>query len=126
MLSLALDYFLWWYTEGIVRFLKYCRAYIVLLADTFSLRILITTLFQPWRRDITPTQGLPLDKRLGMWVFNLIARFFGMIIKAITFCVFLVCFGVLLAAEVVLFIVWVFYPILVFAIFIYFLRDIFA
>ena len=126
MISLILDYFLWWYTEGIVRFLKYCRAYIVLLVDTFSVRILITTLFQPWRRDITPTKGLPLDKRFGILTFNLIARFFGAIIKTITFCVFLICFAFLLVTEFVLFILWFFYPIIVFAIFIYFLRDIFA
>lgn len=126
MLSLALDYFLWWYTEGIARFLKYCRAYIMLLVDTFSVRILITTLFQPWRRDITSTKGLSLDKRFGIWMFNLIARFFGAIIKTITFCVFLICFAFLLAAEFVLFSLWIFYPAVVFAIFIYFLTDIFA
>lgn len=83
----------------------------------FSVRVLVTTFFQPWKRDITPTKGLSLDRRFQVWLFNTIARFFGMTIKGVTFLIFFVCFLVLLVIETTIFFVWIFFPaIIIFAV----------
>lgn len=118
-MRIILDYFKWWYTRGFFRLLKYLKAYIILLADTFSLRVLVFTFFQPWKRDITPTEGLSLDRKFHIWIFNLIARAFGMTIKGITFCIFLPCFFVLIGFEAVAVLVWLFFPILIGSGFVY-------
>ncbi|MEW6407774.1 MAG: hypothetical protein AB1465_03730 [Patescibacteria group bacterium] len=115
MISLVLDYFIWWYSAGFLRLLKYLKAFILILADMFSVQVLVTTFFQPWKRDITSTRGLSLDRRFQIWLFNSISRFFGMFIKGITFLVFFICFFNLLVCEIIIFFIWFFFPALVIA-----------
>lgn len=112
-MSLVLEYFAWWYTDGFIRLLKYLKAFVVVLADNFSVRVILRTFFQPWKRDIASTKGLSLDKRFQVWVGNLIARVFGMIIKGITFVIFLLFFIVLIVFELLIFIVWLLFPIII-------------
>lgn len=110
MISIFFDYFLWWYSAGLARLFKYFKAFILILADAFSVRVLAATFFEPWKRDTTPTRGLSLDRRFMVWIANLIAIFFGMFIKGIAFLIFLACFLILLAIEVLVFLIWFFYP----------------
>lgn len=113
-MSIVFDYFIWWYSAGFLRLLAYLKAFILILADLFSVRILVTTFFQPWKRDITPVKGLALDQRIRVWLFNLVARLFGMIIKGITFIIFLGFFGILLAVEITIFFLWLLFPAAIF------------
>lgn len=110
---IVLDYFYWWYGAGFIRLLKYLKAFIVILADNFSIRIILRTYFQPWKRDVTSSEGLSLDRKLQVWLWNLISRGFGMIIKGFVFIIFLAAFLVLLAVEILVIIIWLFYPIIV-------------
>jgi len=111
-MSTLLDYIQWWYSYGLVRMFKYLRAFIFILADTFSVKILVTTFFAPWRRDVVSTEGMSLQERFGVWGMNLIARLFGMFIKFITFLIFLVCFIVLIVFEAAVILVWLLLPML--------------
>ncbi|NQU99865.1 MAG: hypothetical protein HQ538_03955 [Parcubacteria group bacterium] len=110
---IALDYFYWWYTKGFLRFLKYLKVLIVILADNFSVKVLIKTFFQPWKRDMSSTKGLSLDRKLKVWGWNLIARAFGMVIKSITFFIFLIIFLILIFVEIILIITWLLYPLVI-------------
>lgn len=110
---MALDYFLWWYSSGFLRLLKYLKAFIIILADNFSVRILVRTFFQPWKRDVSSTKGLSLDRKFQIWMWNLISRAFGMVIKSFTFLIFLVIFIILLVIELFLIIAWLLYPLIV-------------
>lgn len=107
-----LDYIQWWYSYGLIRMFKYLRAFILILADTFSVKILVTTFFSPWRRDVISTEGMSLQERFGVWGMNLIARLFGMFIKTITFLIFLVCFVVLIVFELAVIVIWLLLPML--------------
>ncbi|MFH2105170.1 MAG: hypothetical protein ABII72_02950 [Parcubacteria group bacterium] len=110
---MLVEYVTWWYSRGLLRFFKYCRACIVILADAFSLKVAISTFFAPWKKDSTPTQGQPLDVRFRIWGFNLIARGFGMMIKFFTIFVFLIVFAVLVILETIAFIIWLVFPLLI-------------
>lgn len=110
---LVINYFKWWYSDGFLRMLQYLKAFCILLTDAFSVRIILKTFFQPWKRDITPTQGLSLDKKIQVWIWNLISRFFGMTIKGITFLVFLFSFFMLLAFCLIFILIWLFFPIII-------------
>ncbi|MBU1167068.1 hypothetical protein KKC60_01515 [Patescibacteria group bacterium] len=112
-LTLLFDYYRFWYTGGFIRLLKYLKAYIVILANTFSVKILLKTYLSPWKRDVSGTQGLPLDQKLKIVLFNIFARIFGAIIKTFTLAVFLVCFAVLMVFEIFALVVWLLLPILV-------------
>lgn len=107
---IALDYFLWWYSGGFLRLLKYLKSFIIILADNFSVGILVRTFFQPWKRDVTSTKGLSLDKIFRIWGWNLISRGFGMVIKSFTFLLFLAIFLSLIVFEFLAIIIWLLYP----------------
>lgn len=110
---LVIRYFAFWYTKGFVRLLKYFRAYIVMLADTFSVKSSILTWFAPWRRDVVSLEGLPLDQKFQVVIMNIVSRFFGAFIKTITLAIFLVVLIVLLVLELIGIIAWLGLPIFV-------------
>ncbi|MDD3887688.1 MAG: hypothetical protein PHN19_02835 [Patescibacteria group bacterium] len=111
-MQIFLDYIEWWYSYGLIRMLKYLRAFILVLTDTFSVRICLTTLFAPWKRDVVSTEGMSLQERFGVWGGNMIARMFGFVIKSITLLIFLICFSVLLCFEVSVIVIWLLLPML--------------
>jgi hypothetical protein len=111
-MSILADYIIWWYTAGLVKLFKYLKAFILILADSFSLKMILTTFFKPWKKDVTPTGGLPLSVRFKVWGFNLISIGFGMVIKFFAFIAFLICFLALICLEITAFAVWIFLPLL--------------
>ncbi|MBU1178032.1 hypothetical protein KJ903_02330 [Patescibacteria group bacterium] len=114
---MLVEYITWWYSQGLLKLFKYLKAFIVILANVFSVRMAVTTFFAPWKRDNTPTKGQPLDVKFKIWGFNLIARGFGMVIKFFVLVVFLLVFVILLALEVAVSLLWLFLPFLVAEIF---------
>lgn len=107
-----LEYIQWWYSYGFFRMLKYLRAFVVVLADTFSVKLCIFTFLAPWKRDVTPTEGLALVDRFKIWGFNLLARLFGAFIKLITLAIFLVLFFILVCFEIIMIFLWLLLPII--------------
>lgn len=112
--ALIINYVTFWYTSGFVRLLKYARAWIVVLTDTFSVVTSIKTLLSPWRRDQASLEGIPLDKKIGVIIMNVVSRFFGAFIKLVTLSVYLVALTALLAIELVFIISWLGLPLIVF------------
>ena len=110
---MLVTYITWWYSRGLLKFFKYCRAYIVILADTLSLKIALSSFFSPWKKDATSTQGQSLDVRFKIWGSNLISRGFGMVIKFFVIVTFLLVFVVLLVLEIIAFILWLAFPLLI-------------
>lgn len=112
MLSLFFDFYRYWYTEGLFKLLKYLKAYVLILADAFSVKVIFKTLLSPWRRDIVSLHGLPLDEKFKVIIMNLVSRVFGAVVKIITFAVFLVCFILLIVFELAVLLFWIFLPII--------------
>lgn len=108
--TIFIDYFLYWYTEGFVTLLKYLKAYIQILTDTFSVKASLLTWFSPWKRDVGNMDGLPLDKKLGVIVFNVISRFFGAFIKTVTLAVYLATLALLVVLSLFAIILWLSLP----------------
>jgi len=84
-----LDLFSWWYGSGWAGVLASTRHRFADLAETFSVRTLVLTLFSPWRRIIT-YPGASIEAKLRAIGDNLVSRFVG----------FMVRFFVLLAAAI--------------------------
>lgn len=116
---MLVEYITWWYSRGLLKFGKYCRAYVIVLADTFSLKIAVSTFFSAWKKDATPTQGQPLDVRFKIWGSNLISRGFGMVIKLFTIVAFLLVFIILAILEIIALILWLLLPLLIVEIFLF-------
>ena len=44
----------------------------------------MTTLFDPWKRDIHHVENAPIDVLFRIWIENLISRFIGLILRLST------------------------------------------
>jgi len=104
------DLLIWWYSKGFILLLKYLKSFIQIVFDSFSVRIIISTFFKPWKKDVTSTKGLSIDQKFRVWGFNLISIGFGMVIKFFTFAAFLISFSVLILIELAMIIIWICLP----------------
>ncbi|TSC91449.1 MAG: hypothetical protein CEN92_286 [Candidatus Berkelbacteria bacterium Licking1014_96] len=106
------DIFGWWYSKGIRDFFIYLKAILAKITDIFSVKLLLRTYLSPWKRDITSTEGLPLNEVLRVFIFNLVSRFIGFIIKTIILFIYLIVLAVFLAIALSLVIIWLFLPLI--------------
>jgi hypothetical protein len=99
-----LDLFAWWYRAGWMGVLASTKTRLAHLSEMFSARILLRTMFSPWRRIISyPGAGLEAKMRaLGdnfvSRCIGFTVRFFVLLTAAIAF-VFVAAIGLL---EIVL------------------------
>ena len=106
------DIFGWWYTKGIRDFFIYLKAIFLKITDIFSVKLLLRTYLSSWKRDITSTEGLPLSEILRVFIFNLVSRLIGFIIKTIILFIYLVVLAVFFALAVSLIIIWLLLPLI--------------
>ena len=106
------DIFGWWYSRGLKDFFVYLKAVMLKITDIFSVKLLLRTYFSPWKRDITSTEGLPLNQVIQMLLFNLVSRFIGFIIKSFILLIYLMVMVVFFAFALALIFIWLFLPLI--------------
>lgn len=95
-------FFRWWYGPGWVNALKATARWAQGVEHAFSIGILITTLFAPWRRIIA-LPGRSLDAKLRAMLDNLVSRVIGSLVRLFTLVaatimmVFAVVFGIMMS-----------------------------
>ena|SRR5580765_1214268 len=105
-----LDLFGWWYGAGWAGVLTSNRRRLAALADMFSTKILLRTLFAPWRRIIT-VPGASLDAHIRALVDNLVSRLIGFSIRAFVLFAGCIAFIFLAVGTLLELIVWPLVPI---------------
>lgn len=108
---LIVGLFSWWYGRGWTGVAHSTQRRLHSLADLFSIRILLHTLFSPWRRIIT-YPGAGLDARLRAFGDNLVSRAVGFTVRffvLLTAAVGFVLVAVLGALELL---IWPLVPLL--------------
>lgn len=110
--SLPILYLSWWYGYAYGRLFKYIRAFFIINFDLFSVKVCITTLFSPWKRDLINYEGLTLQEKFKAWTLNLASRFTGFIIKLMTLFSYLVSSIFTLAGSIIMVIAWPLVPVL--------------
>lgn len=106
------DIFGWWYSKGIRDFFIYLKAIFLKITDIFSVKLLLRTYLSPWKRDISSTEGLPLNQVFQVILFNLTSRLIGFIIKTIILFIYLVVLIVFFALSSSLIFIWLFLPLI--------------
>ncbi|MCC7289288.1 hypothetical protein IT414_02790 [bacterium] len=96
------SFFTWWYGSGWAQVPREIRRRVNFILQFFSLKIILRTLFAPWKRDIAYARSTALEDRFQALIGNLVSRFIGFIIRvifmftAVLAIIFTVVFGVLL------------------------------
>lgn len=115
-----MDFLAWHYSEGL-RF--YANRYVYLLKSVvhyFSLPILLTTLFAPWKRlVVTNTKvGFDLAVYFQNLSFNLVSRFMGAVVRIFLFVAGLLTLFLFFLFGSAGFIVWIILPFLSYGVFV--------
>lgn len=101
----------WWYSDGFVSRIKLVKNRLAYLADFFSINLLISTLFAPYRQISAGRVLGPINIRIRAFFDRLLSRIIGacvrtfMIILGTLVMIFQIIFGI---AE---FFIWLILPI---------------
>lgn len=109
---MIIDMISWWYSQGIVRQFDRMGAQLRSVAETFSITILLETLFAPFRQiDAGLVQG-PINIQFRAWIDRSLSRFFGFFIRLFTIITGLVGMLGVVLVGLVWFVIWIAMPIL--------------
>lgn len=111
-INLGVIFINWYYGEAFRRVWKYILAFQTLNFDVFSVRVLLKTLFSPWKRDIISYEGLTIQQRFQVWTLNLSSRLIGFMVKSMVLLVYLFSELITLAVSAIALVVWPLLPIL--------------
>jgi len=109
-----LDLFGWWYGSGWAGVLASTKKRLEGLAEAFSTKILLQTLFSPWRRVIT-YPGASIDAKLRAIGDNLVSRCVGFTVRFFVLLAAAISFVFLCVAGVVELIIWPLVPLIAIA-----------
>ena len=110
-----LSMFSWWYTKGLSDHLGRIRRMLQRVNDQFSLRLLLKTLFQPFRQiSANDHYGDALEDKIRAWFDKLVSRIIGAFIRLFTMVVGVVALFLTLILSLVLIVLWLALPVLPF------------
>ena len=75
------EFIFWWYGEGWYSVVQHIGMRVVAVWQLFSVKILLETLFSPWKRIVTPP-AKSIDKILRSMVDNAVSRFVGFCVRS--------------------------------------------
>ena len=73
----------WWYSAGWVGQLSNSLLKLRQVSDTFSVSLLVRTLFQPFKQLDTGSVGGSLDMQLRAWADRLLSRLIGAMVRSV-------------------------------------------
>lgn len=113
-----LTYFSWWYFDEP---LYLWRAIIIVTKKVyydFSIVMLLSTLFDPWKKDVVYVENASLDVRFKVMMDNLFARAIGFVMRFFTIIIGLIITAFTFIFLMIFFIAWLTLPAIIVALFI--------
>lgn len=106
---LALAFLSWWYSKGWTELISKLIAFIDSIGQLFSVKILLKTLFDPWRR-ITSTGSIGISSYLHAAVDNTISRLVGLTVRLLVLTAGLLFSLVIIVVGCLVIIIWPLLP----------------
>jgi len=112
-----ITYFYWWYFEEPEYIWRAIRIITKKIFFSFSVPVLLRTLFDPWKRDVTYVENASLQELFNIWLGNFISRLVGFVVRTFTiligFVLTVLAFIVLLAFILIWFLMPIFIILLI-------------
>ncbi len=99
----------WWYGPGWRKALVSLKPRLHLLSENLSVKLLLSTLFAPWRRIVT-YPGAGLNEKFKAFIDNFFSRFVGFIIRVLVLLMYLVASFVTIIFTGLEIIIWPLLP----------------
>ena len=108
-----LAYVRWHYSQGLSELLEVARNILWFVAHFFSFKLLLSTLFNPWRRlGESYGQGFNLSAFASAFIVNTLMRVIGLATKLLVLGVGLAAYLSVALFFVALFLIWILAPLL--------------
>jgi hypothetical protein len=111
MVMLAIDLIKWWYSTGWGELINRLRTLLRKVVVTFSVPILLRTLFAPWRRIITYGDE-SFIAGLKAALDNTVSRFVGFGVRIVVLITALISVAIITSIGVISVVIWPLMPIL--------------
>lgn len=100
----------WWYTSGLHGLLRAVSNRFVAVFDYFSIDLLFTTLFSPFRQISAGSVNGPVGAQFRALIDNLISRLIGAVMRTIVMLIGLVTLIILMIISGLQLVAWVVVP----------------
>ena len=124
--SLFLLFFSWWYGYLPRRLYLASKAVIIMIVDLFSVKLIFSTLFAPWKRDVISYEGLSLQEKFSVFILNISSRFIGFVIKIFVLLTFIIFFLAAILISAGLFFFWIVFPLAIVVLLIFGVTNLFS
>lgn len=109
---MVVELFQWWYGPGWRHLAKVMRREATRLLQLFSVGLLVRTLFEPWKRIITPA-GHSFIESIRATIDNLISRCVGFVVRGLVISIAGLAALVWLIFSAICLAIWPLVPVLV-------------
>ena len=107
---LLVGFILWYYSRAILDMIAVWFNMMWFITNFFSVPLLISTLFSPWRRMTDDGKPKSVEDFLKAFVMNIMSRVFGACIRIVIIVVGLIALVLGVVALIGMLIVWFFLP----------------
>ena len=104
-------FWLWYYGGAILVIWQIISTFCLKILDTFSISILASTLFDPWKKDVVGSKNLPLNMRIQAFFWNQFSRFIGFFIRIIVIMIGVLILGLIFVLGIISLLIWIAFPI---------------
>ena len=112
--EIFLQYLKWHYSRGYNEFIELTRRFFKFLIHFFSFKLLLSTLFSPWKRMSEHYEkGLHIEETISTLIVNLIMRGVGFVSRVAIIFVGLIVLGLYSVFSLIATLFWLFLPILI-------------
>ncbi|AKM81965.1 TPA: hypothetical protein DD449_05400 [Candidatus Berkelbacteria bacterium] len=105
-----ITYFSWWYYDEPLYLWRSIKIITKKFLSSFSIAVLLRTLFDPWKKDVVYLENASLDARFKAMVDNLFSRCIGFVVRIFTILIGLALTTIVFVLLTIGFIVWLLMP----------------
>lgn len=114
-LSIAHDYFIWHYTRAFREIFSVWLNFLWFVGHFFSIPQLAKSWFSPFKRITEERrQGVSFEDIAGYVIINLFSRFVGAILRTVIILIGIFCLLGTITAGVLVYVLWIFLPVIIF------------
>jgi len=102
----------WWYTKGWINRIQMIKNRLIMSSDTFSILLLLRTLFNPFRQISVDNNAISLADKIKAFFDKLLSRCIGFVVRIFMIIIGLIVMIIQILFGILVIIFWLIMPVL--------------
>jgi len=103
----------WFYGDALNTIWQIILTFALKIFDTFSIGILFSTLFDPWKKDVVYAEKLPLNLRIQAFFWNIFSRIIGFFIRLVILLLGFITLFLVYLLGILFLLLWILFPFII-------------